>query len=218
VRILLADDHALLRRGLIGLLAEAYPHAEFGETATTAGTLAALERENWDVLVLDIFLPGRTGLEVLRETQRRWPRLPVLVVSTAPEEQMAVRVLRAGARGYLNKQAAPEDLVRAIDHVASGGRHISPAVAERLAEEITRDASGGPERLSDREFAVLHLLLTGRSIKEIAAELALSAKTVSTYHTRLWAKLKVSNDFELLQVASAQGLVNPPGTTLPSPL
>lgn len=218
MRILLADDHVLLRQGLIRLLAEAWPQARCGETGTTAETLAALEREPWDIVVLDLFMPGRTGLEVLREIQRRWPRLPVLVVSTAPDEQMAVRVLRAGARGFLNKQAAPEELVLALGRLAAGGRYVSQAVAECLAEEIGRDGSGGPERLSDREFAVLQLLLSGRSIKEIAGELALSAKTVSTYHTRLWAKLGVRNDLELLQVASARGLVNLPGTTRPSPL
>ena len=129
MKILIADDHAMLRKGLIQILADEYPGAKFGETATTPATLAGLAFERWDALILDIFLPGRTGLEVLHEVRRQQPALPVLVVSSAPEEQLAVRVLKAGASGYLNKQAAPEELVRAISRLLAGGRYVSMAVA-----------------------------------------------------------------------------------------
>ena len=206
MKILIADDHALLRQGLILLLQEAYPGMHFGEAATTPETLAGLARERWDVLVLDIFMPGRTGLEVLHEARRLRPELPVLVVSSAPEEQMAVRVLKAGASGYLNKAMAAEELVRAIGRLLAGGRYVGPALAERLAAEISSSVRSPTGRLSDREFAVLHLLLAGRSIKEIAAELSLSGKTLSTYHTRIWEKLGVRNDVELVHYAVEHGL------------
>jgi DNA-binding NarL/FixJ family response regulator len=215
MKILLADDHAVVRTGLRQILAEAFPDASFGETATTPETLAALSRDRWDVLVLDIFMPGRTGLEVLHDVRQRQPDLPVLVVSSAPEEQLAVRVLRAGAGGYLNKQAAPEELVRAIDRLLAGGRYVSAKLAERLAALIGRVERPAADRLSDREFAVLQLLLAGRSIKEIAAELSLSGKTVSTYHTRIWEKLGVRNDVELVHYAIENRLEwrNEGGTT-----
>ncbi|MBI5693154.1 MAG: response regulator transcription factor [Verrucomicrobia bacterium] len=206
MKILLADDHAIVRRGLRQILADAFPEARFGEASTTPETLAALECEPWDVLVLDIFMPGRTGLEVLQAVRSHRPGLPVLVVSTAPEEQLAVRVLRGGAGGYLNKQAAPELLVQAIKHLRAGRKYVSPVLAERLATDLSREVRPGHERLSDREFAVLQLLLLGRTIKEIAAELSLSAKTVSTYHTRIWSKLGVHNDVELVHYATSQGL------------
>lgn len=206
MKILIADDHAILRKGLILLLNEAYPDMHFGEVATTAETLAGLARERWDALILDIFMPGRTGLEVLREVRQQWPELPVLVVSSAPEDQLAVRVLKAGASGYLNKQAAPEELVRAIGRLLAGGRYVSVALAERLVAEIGHASRPAADRLSDREFAVLQLLLAGRSLKEIASELAVSAKTVSTYHTRIWEKLGVHNDVELVHYAIEHGL------------
>lgn len=206
MKILIADDHEVLRKGLRQILAEVYPHARFGESMTTPETLELLSRNRWDVLVLDIFMPGRTGLEVLHEARRRWPELPVLVLSTAPEEQLAVRVLRAGARGYLNKRVAPEELVRAVGRLLAGGRYVSAALAERLAGEISRTDRSGPDRLSDREFAVLQLVLAGRSIKEIASELSLSGKTVSTYHTRIWEKLGVHNDVDLVLYAVGHGL------------
>jgi two-component system invasion response regulator UvrY len=207
MKVLIADDHELLRKGLIQLLAEEYPDARFGEAATTPETLACLSRQRWDVLVLDIFMPGRSGLEVLREVRQQYPALPVLVLSSAPEEQLAVRVLKAGASGYLNKQTAPEQLVKAIGKVLAGGRYVSAPMAERLAAEVSQAIHPLQDKLSDREYAVLHLLVAGKSLKEIAAELSLSPKTVSTYHTRIWAKLSVHNDIELIRYALEQGIV-----------
>jgi len=206
MKILVADDHAVLRKGLRQILAEEFPDAQIGEAATTPETLELISRQRWDVLVLDIFMPGRSGLEVLHAVRTQMPDLPVLVLSTAPEEQMAVRVLKAGASGYLNKQAAPEKLVQALRKILAGGKYISEVLAERLAVEITRPDRPGPDVLSDREFTVLRLIVGGRSIKEIAGELSVSVKTVSTYHTRIWEKLGVHSDVELVHYAVAHGL------------
>jgi two-component system invasion response regulator UvrY len=204
--ILIADDHAVLRKGLVQILAEEHPDAHFGEASTTTETLACLSRHRWDVLVLDIFMPGRTGLEVLHEVRRHHPNLPVLVLSSAPEEQLAVRVLKAGASGYLNKQAAPENLALAVRKVLAGGKYVSAALAESLASELSKDGRPPHETLSDREFEVMQLLLAGRSLKEIAAELSLSPKTVSTFHTRIWEKLRVRSDVELVRYAQKHGI------------
>jgi two-component system invasion response regulator UvrY len=206
MNILIADDHAVLRKGLRQILAEALPDAQIGEAGTTPETLEQLSRQHWDVLVLDIFMPGRTGLEVLHEVRRLLPKLPVLVLSSAPEEQLAVRVLKAGAKGYLNKQTAPEELVKAVRKILAGGRYVSDELAESLAVEIVRKDRHGPDILSDREFAVLRLIVAGRSIKDIAGELSLSAKTVSTYHIRIWEKLGVHNDVDLVHYAVTHGL------------
>lgn len=211
MKILVADDHIVLRKGLVQILAEAFPEAEFGETGATPETLALLARRRWDLLVLDIFMPGRGGLEVLRETRQQYPRLPVLVLSSAPEEQMAVRVLKAGAGGYLNKRTAPEELVLAVQKLLAGGRYVSRATAERLAVEVAEKNRPPHEALSDREFEVLRLLISGRSLKEIAAELSLSAKTVSTFHTRIWEKLRVQNDIEMVRYALEHGLTGRQG-------
>ncbi len=207
MRMLLADDHAILRKGLIQLLMEEFPEAQFGEASTTAETLDSLSQRAWDVLVLDIFMPGRGGLDVLQDVRRLYPSLPVLVLSSAPEEQLAARVLKAGAWGYLNKQAAPEELVKAIRKILAGGLYISAVLAERLAEELRQPAHRPlHDSLSDREFAVLRLLVVGKSVKAIASELSLSAKTISTYHTRIWQKLHVHNDIALIRYAIEHGL------------
>lgn len=206
MKILLADDHAVLRKGLRQILTEEYPAAEIGEAGTTAETLDQLSRQDWDVLILDIFMPGRTGLEVLHAVRKSQPQLPVLVLSSAAEEQLAVRVLKAGAYGFLNKQTAPEELVHAVRKIMAGGRYLSSALAERLARELTKVKRGGTDDLSDREFTVLHMIMAGKSIKEIATDLSLSAKTVSTYHTRIWEKLGVHSDVELVLYAVTHGL------------
>jgi DNA-binding NarL/FixJ family response regulator len=207
MRILVADDHEVLRKGILQILADKYPRAEFGEAGTTAETLDCLSRQPWDILILDLFMPGRSGLEVLQEARREYPKLPVLVLSSAPDEQLAIRVLKSGARGYLNKQAASEKLVEAVEKLLSGGRYISPSIAELLAEEAAQDRLPPHSLLSDREFEVLRLLLAGRSIKETASALSLSAKTVSTFHTRIWEKLRVRNDVEMTRYALEHGLL-----------
>ncbi len=207
MRILLADDHAVLRQGLKQILLEEFPQAEFRETATTQETLERLSEGPWDVVVLDVFMPGRSGLEVLDGLPQIHPRPPVLVLSSAPEEQLAIRVLRAGASGYLNKQAAPEHLVQAVRKLIQGGKYVSAAVAERLAADAGSAGQMPHERLSDREFQVMRLLVAGKSLKDVAAELSLSVKTISTFHTRIWEKLGVKNDVELVHYALEHRLV-----------
>ena len=206
MRILVADDHNALRCGLIQILREGHPRAEFGEAASTAETLELLSSQAWDLLILDIFMPGRGGLEVLQHVQDNYPDLPVLVLSSAPEEQLAIRVLKAGASGYLNKRAAPEELVQAVNRLLQGGRYVTTATAERLAAAVGRPDRELHETLSNREFQVVQLLLDGKSLKEIAAELSLSVKTVSVFHTRIWEKLQVQNDVELVHYALEHGL------------
>jgi DNA-binding NarL/FixJ family response regulator len=192
---------------LIQILKDEFPDAQFGEAATTQETLDCLSRREWSVLVLDIFMPGRSGLEVLSEARRARPNLPVLVLSSAPEEQMAVRVFKAGAKGYLNKQTAPEELVKAVDKVVAGGRYVSPRLAERLAAEIGQVDRPYHGKLSNREYAVMKLLVAGKSIREAADELSLSPKTVSTFHMRIWKKLRVHNDIEMVRYAIEHKIV-----------
>ncbi|HLX65090.1 MAG TPA: response regulator transcription factor [Planctomycetota bacterium] len=213
-KILIADDHAILRQGLKQILADEWPGAQFGEAGTAAEALQLIWEQRWDAVVLDINMPGRSGLEVLRETRQRYPDLPVLVLSSTPEDQLAVRVLRAGASGYLNKQTAPEELVNAMRKVMSGGRYVSAALAEQLAADVSR-AGDRPrhEFLSDREYQVFEMTVAGKSVKGIAAELSLSVKTISTFRTRVFEKLGVSNDVELVHYAAEHGLGGgmPPG-------
>jgi DNA-binding NarL/FixJ family response regulator len=166
-----------------------------------------LSRRQWDILILDVFMPGRGGLDVLAEANVKYPKLPVLVLSSAPEEQLALRVLKSGAKGYLNKQTAAEELAKAVGKLLSGGRYISPAVAELLADKAADAALDPHASLSNREFEVLRLLLDGKSIKEIASELSLSAKTVSAFHARIWEKLRVQNDVEMTRYALEHKLV-----------
>jgi DNA-binding NarL/FixJ family response regulator len=198
IRILLADDHAILRHGLVRVLSDGLPGATFGETDSATGALELLRRSAWDLLILDIGLPGRNGFEVLAEVARDCPLLPVLVLSSTPEDQLGVRALRAGAAGYLNKQAAPELLLAAVQRLLAGKRFVSPALAEQLAAEIRRDDDRPRhEDLSDRERQVCIMSARGLAVKEIAAELCLSPKTVSTFRTRIFAKLGLRNDADL---------------------
>jgi DNA-binding NarL/FixJ family response regulator len=207
MRILIADDHAILRKGLQQILADEFPEAQFGEASSTQETLGALSKERWDLLVLDIFMPGRSGLEILYDVRKNHPQLPVLVLSSAPEDQLAVRVLKAGARGYLNKQVAPEELVNAVRKLLSGGWYLSAAAAEQMAADISYTDGPLHVKLSDREYTVLTMLMAGKSIKDIARELSLSPKTISTFHARIRGKLRVNNDIEMVRYAIEHGLV-----------
>lgn len=206
-KFLIADDHPLMRQGLKQFLADEWPGAQFGEAGTTAEALNLIWKQGWDAVVLDINMPGRSGLEVLEETRQRYPKLPVLVLSSTPEDQLAIRVLRAGASGYLNKHAAPEELVFAVRKVMSGGRYVSAALSEQLAVDVGRaDDRPRHESLSDREYQVFQMMTDGQSVKGIAAELSLSAKTVSTFRSRVFHKLGVNNDVELVRYATLHGL------------
>ena len=208
-RILIADDHVVLRQGLKQVLADGFPDAEFGEAGTVQETLAQLREGSWELLVLDIFMPEGGGLEVLAEWKRK---LPVLVLSSAPDEQMALRVLRAGAAGYLNKQVAPEELVKAAGKVLSGRRYLSPLKLADVLCDLNRPLH---ELLSAREFQVLQMIALGSSLNEIAAELSLSPKTISTFHASLLDKLSLRNDIELTHYALDHGLIE--RTPLPRP-
>jgi DNA-binding NarL/FixJ family response regulator len=207
ISILIADDHPVVRKGLQQLLAEEFPEAEFRGSATISETLESLRKRRWDILVLDLFMPDGNGLVVLQEVRQNHPRLPVLVLSSAPEEQLGARVLRAGASGYLDKQTAPEHLVQAVRKVLGGGKYVSATLAEQLATEAGRGGQPLHEKLSEREFQVLHLVVMGRSLKEIAGDLSLSVKTVRTFHARLLEKLHLQCDVDLVHYALDHHLV-----------
>jgi two-component system invasion response regulator UvrY len=208
MKILLTDDHAVVRRGLKQILADEFKRATFGEARNAQETLDLIWQEHWDVAVLDITLPGRSGLEVLREIKKAKPRLPVLVLSMHPEGQFAVRVLKRGAAGYMTKESAPEELVGAINRVLAGGRYVSPSLAEKLASYLSTDEQKAPqEKLSDREFQVLRLIASGKTVGDIARELSLSVKTISTYRSRILEKMGMKNNAELMHYAMQHQLV-----------
>ena len=208
MKILLADDHAVVRRGLKQILADDFRTAIFGEARNAQEALNLAWKEKWDIVVLDITMPGRSGLEVLRELKKTRPKLPVLVLSMHPESQFAVRVLKRGAAGYMTKESAPEELVGAIKKVLAGGRYVSSSLAEKLATYLAGDDQKTPqELLSDREFQVLRLIASGKMVGEIARELALSVKTISTYRTRILEKMGMKNNAELMHYAMQHQLV-----------
>jgi DNA-binding NarL/FixJ family response regulator len=208
MRILLADDHAVVRHGLRQILADDFKRAVFGEARNAQEALDLVWKENWDVVVLDITMPGRSGLEVLREIKKHKPKLPVLVLSMHPENQFAVRVLKRGASGYMTKESASGELVGAIRKVLGGGRYVSTSLAEKLATNLAADNQKPvQELLSDREFQVLRLIASGRIVSEIAKELSLSVKTISTYRTRILEKMGLRNNAELMRYAMQHQLV-----------
>ena len=200
LRILVVDDHPIVRQGLKQTLADAADVGEICEAANGQQALDLVRQGEWDAVVLDIGLPGRGGLEILKDIKHERPRLPVLILSMHPEDQYAIRALRAGAGGYLTKEAATEKLVDAIRKITTGGRFISPDLAERLATELTVNAVGPPHAsLSDREFEVLRLIASGLSVGDIADRMSLSVKTVSTYRARVLEKMRMKNNAELMQ-------------------
>lgn len=208
IKILIADDHAIVRRGLKQILTETADMVVAGEAHNGQELLEKMRSDQWDVIVLDISMPGRGGLDILKQLKSERPKLPVLMLTIHPEDQYAVRVLRAGASGYLTKESAPDHLVEAIRKVARGGKYISPHLAERLAFNL-ESISEQPlhEALSDREFQVLRLIASGKTVKEIGEELSLSVKTISTYRTRILEKMKMKNNAEMTHYAIQQKLV-----------
>lgn len=200
LRILIVDDHPIVRQGLKQTLADAADVGEIGEAANGQQAIDLVRQGDWDAVVLDIGLPGRGGIDILKDMKRERPRLPVLILSMHPEDQYAIRALRAGASGYLTKEAATEKLLEAIRKITTGGRFISADLAERLALELTTDAAGPLHAsLSDREFEVLRLIGSGLSVGDIADGLSLSVKTVSTYRARILEKMRLKNNAELMQ-------------------
>jgi DNA-binding NarL/FixJ family response regulator len=208
-RILLVDDHEIARTGIVHALGGALPEAEYGEATEPAEALARLEGGRWDLVLLDLNLPGRGGLDLLAEVRRRWPRLPVLVVSAYAEEEFALRCLRLGAHGYVTKTSGAKQIVAAVRKVLEGGKFVTPVLAERLAAAAGGDLAQAPhELLSSRELQVLRLVARGASLKEIAAELRLSERTIATYRARLGTKLGLSTNVEIARYALQHRLVD----------
>jgi two-component system invasion response regulator UvrY len=209
MRVLIVDDHAILRRGLRALLSDAFHDAAFGEASNAEEALEQLGKKGWDVALLDITLPGKSGLDLLKELKAARPKLPVLVLSVHPEDQFAVRALKAGAAGYMTKESAPEELVNAIRKILAGGQYVSPTLAEKLALSVRKDSTRTPhETLSDREYEVMCRIASGRTVTEIAGDLSLSVKTISTYRARILEKLGVRNSTEITRYAIRNGLVS----------
>lgn len=209
MRILLVDDHAIVREGLRRILADSFPGAEFGEAATVPEALRLVRSSVWDVVLLDISMPGRGGMEALKEVHALFPRLPVLMMTMYAEDQYALRAFRAGASGYLNKGSDPEALPAAIRKVMAGGRYVSPALAEHFATMLPITSGRPPhELLSDRELQVVQLLAGGLTVKEIGARLFLSEKTVSTYRTRILEKMGMRTNAEVMRYAMDAKLVS----------
>ena len=208
IRVIIVDDHAIVRRGVRQIVAE-HPGIEVvAEAGDYAELTAFLRDHDCDVVLLDIALPGKNGIEILKSLRERHPKIRVLMFSTYPEDQYAVRALKAGASGYVNKSSAPEKLAEAIQQVAQGRRYITPEVAESLAASLSEPESRKPhELLSDREFQTLRLIASGRKLSEIADELAISPKTVSVYRARVLEKLKLRTNTELARYAVANELV-----------
>ncbi len=209
IKVLIADDHAILRRGLIEILTRELGSAECGEAENAQQVLAQVRSHDWDLVILDVTMPGRSGIDVLGDLKRLRPRLPVLVLSMHAEDQYGKRVLRAGASGYMNKDTAPEELIKAIQRVLAGGRYVSPALAEKLALELNRYSERSPdETLSDREFEVLRMIASGKTVSQIADQLHLSVTTISTYRARILEKMNMTNSAELMQYALRNHLVD----------
>ncbi|MGB9913203.1 MAG: response regulator [Candidatus Kapaibacteriota bacterium] len=208
IKIIIADDHAVVRTGLKQIL-ESDPNLRVtGEASSGFELLEKIQEGNYDVVLLDISMPGKDGLETLKDIKRIKPKLPVLIFTVYPEDQYAVRLLKAGASGYLNKECEPEELIEAIHRVAMGRKYVSENLAELLAQKL-EETSSVPlhELLSDREFQVLCLIASGKTVKEIAEELQLSSNTVSTYRIRILEKMKMKNNAELTHYAIKNGLV-----------
>jgi DNA-binding NarL/FixJ family response regulator len=208
-RILLVDDHEIARRGIENVLAAALPGGRYGEAASYAEALSRLREESWDLVLLDLNLPGRGGLDLLGEVRRLWPRLLVIIVSAYSEEEFALRCLRLGAQGYVTKTSGSKELVAAVRKVLGGGRYVTPVLAERLASAAGGDLTlASHELLSNRELQVLRLVAVGRSLKEIADELCLSERTIATYRARLATKLGLSSSVEIARYAMQHKLVD----------
>lgn len=209
MKILIADDHALVRRGLKQIIEEEFPNAATGEAEDCQQVLERVRKDPWDIVVLDLTMPGGDGLEVLKQIKVIRPQLPVLILSMHTEEQFGTAVLKQGAAGFLTKRTAPEELAKAIVQVTRGGKYITPTLAEKLAFEVEKDTDKPPHKtLSNREYQVFLMLAAGKSINEISQELSLSEKTIRQFRSRLLAKMKMKNNVELAHYAIQHGLVN----------
>jgi DNA-binding NarL/FixJ family response regulator len=208
MRILIADDHPIVRQGVKQVLADDRDMQVVAEARDGDEALRLAREREWDVAILDFSMPGRSGFDLLEDLRREFPSRPVIVLSIHAERMHAARILRAGGAGYLNKASAPQELAKAVRKVAAGGRYVSPALAELLAADLSADdARPLHEQLSDREYRVMWLLASGRPVHEIAKEMALQPSTVSTYRARIFQKLRLRNNAELVQYAVRHHLV-----------
>jgi DNA-binding NarL/FixJ family response regulator len=208
MKVLIADDHSVVREGLKSIVEGRYGKVIFGEAGDGREALELIWKEEWDLVLLDILMPGRDGLEVLREARKERPRTPVLILSGSSELEYGVRALRDGASGYVGKDAPEEEFLTAVAEVLAGKCYVPAALVQRLAREVA-DPGGKPaqEKLSDREYQVMKMLASGKTVKEVAAELSLSVKTVSTYRTRILEKLGLASNVEIARFAIKAGLV-----------
>jgi DNA-binding NarL/FixJ family response regulator len=208
MRILIADDHAIVRRGLKQILLEEYPFAQIGEADNAEELVKKALFEKWDVVISDLNMPGRSGLDALKQIKQTLPNLPVLIMSMYPEDQFAVRVLKAGAAGYLGKDSVHDELIKAIQTVIRGKKYITPAIAEKLVDAFRDEGNEPPHHLlSDREFEVFKLLAAGKTNAEIADQLSLSTTTVSTYRSRILEKMNLRSNAELIMYAMKKKLL-----------
>jgi DNA-binding NarL/FixJ family response regulator len=208
LKILIADDHALFRRGVKDLLSEGLGAVTVGECANAYELFEGIQRMKWDVLILDIGMPGTIGADALKQVKAECPKLPVIILSMHPEDQYAVRMFKAGANAYLTKASAPEELVKAIKKVVAGGQYVNQSLGEKLVHMLRPGKDGAlHEVLSDREYEVMRLIASGKTVTEIAESLHVGTTTVSTYRTRILEKLNLKNNAELMRYALQQGLV-----------
>jgi two-component system, NarL family, invasion response regulator UvrY len=208
IKVLVADDHAIVRRGLRQILADTTDIHVAGEASSGADLLAKARAERWDVIVLDINLGEANGLELLQQIRKERPEQRVIILTVYSPDQYAVRAIRSGAAGFLTKETAPENLIDAVRKVAAGGRYVSPAIAEKLASYVASDTGGAPhDALSNRELQVLQRIASGRTVSQIAEELSLSVKTISTHRTRILGKMRMKTNAELTHYAVKNGLV-----------
>ncbi|MBI1823832.1 MAG: response regulator transcription factor [Nitrospirae bacterium] len=209
INILIADDHAVVRQGIKNILQTTSDLKVAGEAGNGQEVMKQVRSQSWNVVVLDMAMPGKTGLDLLKEIKGEQPDLPVLVLSMHSEDQYAVRLLRAGASGYMTKESAPDDLINAIRKVAGGGKYISSCLAEQLVQDLRLDSEKPfHELLSDREYQVMCLIAEGKSIKQIAEQMVLSIKTVSTYRSRILEKMKMKTNADLIQYGIRNKLVD----------
>jgi two-component system, NarL family, invasion response regulator UvrY len=208
LRILIADDHTVVRKGLRQILLEEFPSAEITETSDAATLFLKVLREDWDVVITDISMPDKSGLEVLQQIRRDHPKLPVLILSAHSEDQYAIRSLKAGASGYLCKDSASEELVTAIRRILMGKKYITSSLAEKLAFQLDQETDQLPhESLSDREFEVMKFLAAGKVVSDIAAQLCLSVTTISTYRARILTKMNFKTNYDLTRYAMENNLL-----------
>ncbi|HEX9157031.1 MAG TPA: response regulator transcription factor [Syntrophales bacterium] len=208
IKILIADDHPIVRQGFKQVLQDTADLVVADEAGNGQEVLGLVSKKDYDVILLDISMPGKNGLEVLKELKVLNPKIPVLILSIYPEEQYAIRALKAGASGYLTKASAPEELISAIRKVSRGGKYISSSLAEKIAYELDGDSGKAPhETLSDREYQILLMIASGKTVSDIAGEMCLSVKTVSTYRSRIIDKMKLKNNAELTTYAIRNKLV-----------